>query len=290
MGGDPIPEDRWPRQRTKQLLKLLLTDPGRPFTADELVDALYPGADVSKATANLHARVSELRRVLEPGLARGRDSKVIIHIGEGYAFAPTCGCSLDTRAFEAGLAESGRLADEGRYEAATERFEKTLLLYRGEFLAEDRYAEWADALRWRLRGQYLDALDGLAACYAQLGRLRQAITCCQRILGIEPYREGVVRRLMTFQDRIGQRGRALGTFNEGVRALRQHLDVDPSPETVALRERIALSEASLGDTPDPRRIAVLPFVYFGADAEDDYLADGMTEEVIGHLSRIRGPR
>lgn len=290
MAGDPIPEDRWPRQRTKHLLKLLLTDPGRPFTADELVDGLYPGADVSKATANLHARVSELRRVLEPGLARGRDSKVIIRIGEGYAFAPRCGCFLDSSAFETGLAESARLVDEGRYEAATKRFEEMLLLYRGEFLAEDRYAEWADAPRRRLRGQYLEALDGLAACYAQLGRFRQAITCCQRVLAIEPYRESVVRRLMTFQDRIGERGKALGTFNEGVQALRQHLDVDPSPETVALRERIALSKASLGDTLDPRRIAVLPFVYFGADAQDDYLADGMTEEMIGHLSRIRDLR
>ncbi len=186
--GIPIPEERWPRRRTKELLKVLVTDPGQPFTFDQLVDALMPESDVASATANIQARVSELRRVLEPGLSRGRDSRYIISIGEGYAFAPACECSLDTQEFEAGVIESQRLASEGRWEEAANGFEKTLLLYRGEFLAGDRYAEWADGTRSRLREHYLDGLSSLVACYAELGRFRQAITCCQSVLGIVPYR------------------------------------------------------------------------------------------------------
>jgi DNA-binding SARP family transcriptional activator len=286
----PISDNRWPRRRTKELLKLLVTAPGQPFASDQIVDALLPDSDVEGATANIQARISELRRVLEPGLVRGRDSRFIVNAGEGYAFAPACECLLDTQAFEAGLAESRHLAEGGCWKAATERLERALLLYRGEFLAEDRYAEWAEGPRSRLRERYLDGLDSLAECYAKLGQLHQAITCCQRILGVEPHRENIVRRLMELQHRIGQRGKALDAFNEGVRALREHLDVGPSPETVALRERIASSEGLSGDELDPRRIAVLPFVNYGAAAEDEYLADGMTEELIGHLSRIRDLR
>ncbi len=95
---------------------------------------------------------------------------------------------------------------------------------------------------------------------------------------------------MEYQNKIGQRTKALDTFNEGVRALREHLDVGPSPETSALRERIESSETSPEDEFDPRRIAVLPFANFSADSDDEYLADGMTEELIGHLSRIRDLR
>ena len=288
--GIPIPEKRWPRRRTKDLLKVLVTDPGQPFTFDQLVDALMPESDVASATANIQARVSELRRVLEPGLSRGRDSRYIISIGEGYALAPACECSLDTREFEAGVIESQRLASEERWSEAANGFEKTLLLYRGEFLAEDRYAEWADGTRSCLREHYLDGLSSLAACYAKLGRFRQAITCCQRVLGIVPYRESVIRQLMEYQNKTGQRTKALDTYNEGVRALREHLDVGPSPETSALRERIESSGASQKDKFDPRRIAVLPFANFSADSDDEYLADGMTEELIGHLSRIRDLR
>jgi TolB-like protein/Tfp pilus assembly protein PilF len=41
-----------------------------------------------------------------------------------------------------------------------------------------------------------------------------------------------------------------------------------------------------GDTRSPT-VAVLPFLNLGADAENEYFADGITEDVIAHLSKIR---
>jgi TolB-like protein/class 3 adenylate cyclase len=37
---------------------------------------------------------------------------------------------------------------------------------------------------------------------------------------------------------------------------------------------------------DPHRVAVLPFLNISADAADEYFSDGMTEELISHLSKI----
>ena len=282
--GVPIPEDRWPRRRTKELLKVLLTDPGRPFTFEQLVDALLPESDVATAIKNIHARASELRRVLEPRLLRGRDSKCIVNAGEGYAFAPKCGYRLDTEEFDSGLDAAHKLAADGQWAKAIERFEDALTVYRGDFLPEDRYADWAEHTRSRLRNAYLEALSTQASCYAELGRHRQAIASCQRLLQFEPFRENAIRQLMTYQNEAGYHAQALKSFREGERALREHLDVEPSAETLALRNEIRRQRVEEPHL-DRRRIAVLPLQNYSPNAEDEYIADGMTEELIASIAK-----
>ena len=283
--GVPLPEEAWPRRKTQELLKILLTSPDIPFTLDQLSDALVPDADPSRAPSNIRARVSELRAVLEPDLEHGRDSQYVKHIGEGYAFRLDSDCWIDFASFEDGLADAERATDDEQWEDAVERLETALGLYQGEFLAEDRYAEWAQSIRRRLRERYLEGLTRQATCYAKLGRLRQAISCCQQILGCQPYRESVIRTLMELQSAAGQRGRAIETYHEGERALREYLSLEPAPETRAAYERIRATSA--GKDLDPRRIAVLPFSNYSPDPEDEYFADGMTEELIGSLAKVR---
>jgi len=287
--GEPILEEAWGRRKTKSLLKVLLTDQGAVFAVDQIIEAIFPDADPERAARNVQARISELRRVLEPGLERGAKSQFIRHIGEGYALTVGPDLWIDSAAFTDQLATARTLADASEWTPAVEAFEDALTLYRGDFLAEDRYTEWAESPRRRLREQYLEALSQLAECFAALGRLRQAISCCQRVLGAEPYRESVIRQLMEHQDAAGYRAQALDAFREGVRALDEHLGVEPSIETHALYTRIRDRVTSAEDL-DPRRVAVLPFANYSPDPEDSYLADGMTEELTGHLSRIRDLR
>src|SRR5262245_13219119 len=84
--GTPIPAAEWRGQKTRDLLKILLLA-GQHFVAkDQLVDWLWPGAPPEAAEANLRSAVSDLRRVLEPDLARGRDSAYIETRHEGYRF------------------------------------------------------------------------------------------------------------------------------------------------------------------------------------------------------------
>ena len=204
--GKPIPDERWPRRKTLALFKLLLTEPGRVFSVDQIVEALLPDTDPSPAASNIRARISELRRVLEPDLHRGSDSRFVIRSGEGYTFPADTDCWIDTRTFETLLSEGHTLAGDKQWEEAAVQFEAALALYRDEFLSEDRYAEWAESTRTHLRRQYLDGMGRLAACYAQLDRARDAVSCCQKVLAVDPCAEGVARELMGLLQDAGQQG------------------------------------------------------------------------------------
>jgi len=88
--GESTPADAWPRRKTVDLLKVLLTSPGETLTVDQLIEALWPDSSPASASRNVQARVSELRHVLEPKLAKGSNSKYVKHVGEGYALALGC--------------------------------------------------------------------------------------------------------------------------------------------------------------------------------------------------------
>src|SRR4029077_10941850 len=86
--------------------------------------------------------------------------------------------------------------------------------------------------------------------------------------------EDAARRLALVSDDLGEQ--TLKNIARPVRAYR----VDPTSNAAALtRPVLAL--------PDKPSIAVLPFANLSGDPEQDYFADGMVEEIITALSRIR---
>jgi LuxR family maltose regulon positive regulatory protein len=85
-GGHLIESEEWDRQKTRSLLKLLLTRPGRAFSRDAIVGALWPDVTPEAAQRSLWVTVSLLRRALEPDLERGSGSHYVLSRRPGYTF------------------------------------------------------------------------------------------------------------------------------------------------------------------------------------------------------------
>jgi adenylate cyclase len=116
-----------------------------------------------------------------------------------------------------------------------------------------------------------------------------------RVLTVDPLQERVHRNLMELYRRQGRYGSALRQYRTCTELLSKELGIEPDVQTKALRRDILRKwnrredEASSRDAPLPDKpsLAVLPFENMTGDAEQEYFVDGMVEEIITALSRIR---
>ena len=286
--GEPLDPTSLGRRKNQSLLKLLLSERGRVFTKDELVDQLFADLDPDKAIANLYSRISKLRSVLEPGLSRGNESRFILRSGDGYCFNPDADCWIDIEVFQETLDRAREFHRAEDFEKAQKLYEDAHSLYRGDFLSEDRYEEWTLAPREHWRGQYLTAFEAQAECCGQLGRYDQAIDLCRALLSEEPYNEAAFRRLMTVHAQSGERDTALAVFDECVDALQAHLGADPSDGTQALHEQIRRGELSPPPRTTPHNLPHEPTPLLGRDDELQHL-DELLQDPTCRLVSLVGP-
>ena len=224
----------WRSRQTRTLLRVLAARYGQVAPADQLLEILWPDAPPDVSRSRLHVRISQLRRLLDPEAS----TAFVQTVEEGYCLADSADCWVDVREFER-LAHQGRQRQEDRDLAgAAAVYEAAQALYRGDFLAEDLYADWAFAERERLREAFLTLLTELAEVYAQQGRFRRAIATCHAILQRDPCRETAYLRLMLYHYYAGERPQALQSYERCRQVLAAELGVSPLPETDMLAEQI----------------------------------------------------
>ena len=289
-GGALIGGEQWDRQKTRSLLKLLLTRPGRVFAREEIVEALWPDTPPEAAERSLRVTVSLLRRTLQPDLERGSDSRYILRRRPGYLFDRDADCEVDAWKFEERRARAEAALRAERLDRAIEEYRGALDLLRGEFLAEDPYEEWAMEARAEWRERRLSALSRLSECLALRGRYTEALEVCNQALALDEYREDLHRRLMLYHYCAGEQALALETFRRFDRTLREGLDASPSPELVRLKERMEARNVpgvdELRRYPKPRRPLRFPYSlsrthFAGRDREYAVLAERLREAMDG---------
>ena len=235
---DDVPIEEWSSARTRSLFGYLLTH-RQPWPAREvLMDVFWPEKSPKASRNSLNVAIHGLRRVL----GEAKDVPVIVYSGGTYRLHPDVRLWLDVEEFDK-LVERGRLhEDAGETDQATAAYEFATGLYRGEFLADDPYDDWAALIRERLRLAYLDALGRLSNLHFNAGRYAASANLCQRIIEQDPCREDAYRRLMRCYARHGQPHLALMQYTSCVRVLAEELGIGPDRATTELRDRIRLRQ------------------------------------------------
>ena len=193
--------------------------------------------------------VSELRKLLEPDVAAGTASRVLITRPRGYMLRIEPD-QLDANRF-AGLVQEGRLAlADGRPAEASALLDEALALWRGPPLAEFSDRPFVRTEAARLEELRLAALEDRIEAGLALGSDGTLVGELEALITEHPLRERLRRQLMLALYRAGRQAEALAVYKKTRDMLIDELGIEPSRALHDLERAILRQDPSL-DLPEP---------------------------------------
>ncbi len=147
-------------------------------------------------------------------------------------------CWIDTEEFSQCEERGRRAYREGKFDEASAAFESAVALYRGEYLTEDRYEEWALPVRERFRERFVEVLSLLADSLARRGQYRAALSYLERAVVESPLDEKLYRQMMVYASCAGERAVAHRAYERCRTALDRELGERPSSQTEEIFRQI----------------------------------------------------
>ena len=258
-------------RRSRAVLAALALEPGRAVTADRLVDLVWGEAPPPGAHGTLHAYLSTLRRVLEPGLAPRAPSSVIITSPDGYRLAAER-VTVDAEVFAAEVREahstlgplwsllttgrSDAVRDVGTVAACADGLEQALGRWRGRAFSDlgdhpDVVADRVALEELRATAQE-DLLLGLLA----LGEHAAVVAAGEQTIRQDPLRERprCIHALALL--RAGRQAESLDALRGYGRLLDDELGLRPGPEVRGLEEAVLRQDPALYTSLTPAPVVV----------------------------------
>jgi predicted ATPase/DNA-binding SARP family transcriptional activator/DNA-binding CsgD family transcriptional regulator len=229
VGSRTIGEDHWRRRKAAALVKLLALTPSHRMHREQVMSLLWPHLSGRAAANNLHRTLYVTRRTLEPDTPT--TSRYLTLRGEKLVLCPEGDLWIDVEVFEQAAADARRSRDPAAYQAAID-------LYAGELLPEDRYEEWTEVRRRRLREMYLSLLLDLAHLQEKREDHDSAAEALGEVLAEDPAREEAHVGLMRLHALCGRQGEALRQYERLEEVLSREHGTKPSATSRALREEI----------------------------------------------------
>ncbi len=251
--------------RKAQALLLYLAVEGGLHPRSKLAAFLWPDSDPHDARTALRNALVLLRSLLaDPDASASQHSPSpgrgahLLSLHDALGLNPQAPMELDLDVVQQAYDQAQRhvmTPSEEQRAALVTQLQRALTLVRGPFLDGFWLGEDAPFDEWRVQQQQqwqvrLQLLCERLSCWQESGgELEQAIDTLTRWLELDPLAEEAYQRLMRVQMARGDASAALQVYATCQKRLAEELQVKPSPDTVALAERIRATVAHRGNAP-----------------------------------------
>ena len=223
--GEEVDERVWGRRKAKELLALLCARERHSITREEAVAALWPDVQLEPGAVRFRVALHALNDALEPDRPARTPTR--------FVHATTDRVMLDQKV-QVDVDEFQRLAQLVRNEPDPARARELGLLavdlYRGPFLADSPYLEWALQTRTQLAESFADLAIRVAELELESreGDAGQAAQLARRVLEDDPYREAAYRLVARALLAQGDTAAAHQVWKACRARLVSELDVEPT--------------------------------------------------------------
>ncbi len=242
--------------RKSQALLLYLAVEGGMHSRNKLTALLWPDSEPRDARRSLRNALTPLRSVLSDASASPHTH--LISEGDLLGLNRQAPLELDLEVVRQAYQQALRLSTappQSQGAIPIENLQHALTLVRGPFLdgfwfgEETPFDEWVlqQQRQWHMRLQVL--YDRLSCWQEATGELEQSKATLTSWLALDPLSEEAARRLMRLHLAVEDATAAWQVYSALRSRLAQKLRIKPSPETVALADRIRASATSRRGEP-----------------------------------------
>lgn len=226
--GQELTSRDWQREKARHLFELLITYRRQLLHKEQIIEHLWPESDPTTADRDFKVALNALNHALEPERTARTTPTYILRHQTAYGLNLAAPCWIDADEFESLIRQAETAADPQT------TLRQALALYKGDYLEDARYENWASDERERLLTLYLRATERLAGLSLQRQDYDEVIHLCHQILERDNCWEEAYRLLMRVYGSRGNMAQVQRVYEQCKKTLAEELNVSPSIETVAL--------------------------------------------------------
>lgn len=235
--GTLISEQAWHRPIVQRLFQYFTLHRGERLARDQIIQDLWTDSDPQNAAVTFRTVLSRLRNTLEPYLRPKAPSRYLGVEGDVYRFDPHNRVSVDTERFTTVIRRT--LKDAGTHDIPQLAPELVQVLESYQpLLPYLPLQEWLLEPRERLNALYVEGTLYVAQALLIYNRFNEALDWSNRTIVAAPWSEEAYQTLMRAHARLGNRSLALKAYADATTALKRELDLEPSPLTEWLAQRL----------------------------------------------------
>ena len=222
-GENRIRSADWQRDKARKLFQLLLIQNREYLHRDQIIDRLWPDLPQDAAVRDFKVALNALNKALEPNRPKGANPFFIVRDEYLYHINPQAKIWWDVDLFET-LAEKTDLST----------LEEALSMYRGEFLTDNLYDEWANDKREQLKKIIILVIEKLSSLLLVEGDFDQTIRVNEDLLKIDPTWEPAYRNLLLAYAGKENQAQIKVVYQRMIKVLSEELGVNLSDTTEKL--------------------------------------------------------